>query len=92
MDHNGVAFGNQVDLLIRQPHAVHQMGVRPECAQIIQPLNVPHVVRCKGHLYFGPGFGHVDVGTQAPFPGQGIGFLHGFIGTAPGDERPKLKP
>ena len=90
MNDNGLVFGDQVKLVIIQPNAVNELHLRPQHADFGQPLDMSIASRLQIHLHFGLGFGHVNVRPRTPLLRDVVGVAHGLVGTAPGDERPKL--
>ena len=82
----------QVDLVVAEPDAVDQLHVRPEGVQGLQPLDVPQAARRQLHVDLGPGFGHMDVGANAPQRRHLAGSAHGCVRAAPGDQWAELQP
>ena len=88
----GAGFGDQVQLVVVEPHAVGKLHVGSQEPKFVEPFDVASAAffDVQSHFFFG--LGDMDVGAGTPLAGFGDGFFHGVVGATPRQERCDLDP
>ena len=88
----GAGFGDQVQLVVVEPHAVGKLHVGSQEPKFVEPLDVAGAALFDVQPHFFLGLSDMDVGTSAPLAGFGDGLFHGVIGATPWQQRCDLDP
>ena len=83
--------GDQVELAVVEPHAVHELQVGAKHPEVGEPLDVPESGGLQAHLDLALRLGDVDVRADAPLLRQLVGSAHRVRRATPRDQRPEFQ-
>ena len=88
----GAPPGDQIQLVVVQPHAMGELQVGPENAEVLEPFDMARAPFLEVHVDLHRGLGAVDVGSGPPRPRLGDRRPHRLVRASPRDERRQFDP